>query len=277
MGDKVSLYLNGKLSVSYEEKDPSVARAGKIALQIHAGKPLTVEFKDILIQPLPSPGDGPASGFAWKTASTPGGERRYGLALPPGYDPEKAYPVIMFLHGSGERGEDGVVSSQIGMGSAALAYRSAYQAILVFPQARKTWAAGSDDAKAALAILDEVMKEHRCDTNKVVLTGLSMGGSGTWGIAAENPDRFSCIVTICGTGKPETAGALAKLPTWVLVGDRDREATVLNARTMVRALQAAGGSPRYTEYRGVPHNSWDRAYSDPELIAWMLAQTRGGR
>jgi predicted peptidase len=235
-----------------------------------------VEFKDILIQPLPSLKADTArtEGFHLRTVKAHDGERKYGLYLPKGFDAEKTYPAIVFLHGSGERGEDGVTQSQIGMGAAVLAHPEAYQAICVFPQAKRTWAADSDDAQAAMQILDEVTKEFKVDPNKIVLTGLSMGGSGTWGLAAKYPEKFSCIVPICGGGKPETAGAIKGYPTWVLVGDEDREQTVKNARTMVEALAKAGGSPKYTEYRGVPHNSWDRAYNDLALVEWMLAQTR---
>jgi predicted peptidase len=110
----------------------------------------------------------------------------------------------------------------------------------------------------------------------VILTGLSMGGSGSWSVAAAHPERFAAVVPICGRGRTETAATLvnAKLPVWFIVGDADRDQTVLNGREMVQALRAAGGEARLTEYRDVGHNSWDRAYNDPALIGWVLSQAR---
>ncbi|HEY2154663.1 MAG TPA: family 16 glycoside hydrolase [Isosphaeraceae bacterium] len=279
MGPKITLYLNGVESVTYTEPDAAIARDGKVALQVHAGKPMTVEFKDILIQPLPiaEADDAATPGFHLRTLASPQGERKYAVYLPRGYDPNKAYPAVLFLHGSGERGTDGITSAQIGLGAAISQHHDAFPAIAIFPQARETWRADSDDAKAALAALEAVRKAHKIDANRIVLTGLSMGGAGAWSIAAKSPELFSAIVPICGGGRVETAAALKPLPTWFLTGDDDRAQTVRNGRDMIRALKAAGGDARLTEYLAVGHNSWDRAYNDLVLLDWMLAQTRKGR
>ena len=101
-----------------------------------------------------------------------------------------------------------------------------------------------------------------------------MGAPGTWSIATTHPDKFSAIVPICGRGRPESAGVLKGLPTWIVVGDEDGLATVQNARTMAQALRDAGASPRQTEYRAVGHNSWDRAYNNPKLVEWLISQSR---
>jgi len=101
-----------------------------------------------------------------------------------------------------------------------------------------------------------------------------MGGSGSWSIGAAHPGRFSAVVPVCGSCKPETAKALKGVPVWTFMGDADGDGVVLGNRAAVAALRDAGGSPRLTEYRDVGHNSWDRAYSDPALIEWMLAQVR---
>jgi acetyl esterase/lipase len=279
MGDKITLTLNGETSVTYTEPDASIARSGKIALQIHAGNALTVEFKDILIQPLPVPKVDASTtpGFHLRTIKTSSGERKYGLYLPKGYDPETSYPVVLFLHGSGERGTDGITPSQVGLGPAIARRPEDFPAIAVFPQAKSGWGADSDDARAALAALDEMIGAYKVDKDRVVLTGISMGGAGTWSIATAEPARFSAIVEICGRGKPESAATLKRLPTWVVCGDEDRMPTVENARVMTKALKAAGGNVRLTEYRSVGHNSWDRAYNDLVLLDWMLAQSRRGR
>jgi predicted esterase len=279
MGGQITLTLNGVNSVTYNEPDAAIERIGKIALQIHAGKPMTIEFKDILIQPLPSPKSDSEStpGFHLRTVKTPAGERKYSVYLPIGYDPKKAYPAVLFLHGSGERGTDGIASAQIGLGAAIAQHPEDFPAIAILPQAEKTWNADSDDARAALAALDEVIKAHKIDQDRIVLTGLSMGGAGTWSIATAHPGRFSAIVPICGRGRPESAATLKDMPTWVVCGTEDGVQTVRGGRAMVKALKDAGGSARLTEYLAVGHNSWDRAYNDLVLLDWMLAQSRRGR
>jgi predicted peptidase len=273
MGRKIVLTLNGVTSVTYVEPDESIARSGRIALQIHAGAPMVVQFKDILIQELPEPTVGrPAEpGFHLRTVKTDSGERKYTVSLPPGYDGTKEFPVVLFLHGAGERGDDGVISGQVGLGAAVFGRPEKYPFIGVYPQAKKTWKGGSEDSNAAIAALDDVLANFKADRKRVLLTGLSMGGAGSWDLAATQPERFVAVVPICGRGQVETASKMKSLPVWVLVGDADRKETVLNCRAMIEALRAAGSTKAHeTEYRGVPHNSWDRAYNDPALIKWML-------
>jgi predicted peptidase len=108
----------------------------------------------------------------------------------------------------------------------------------------------------------------------VILTGLSMGGSGSWSLATARPERFVAVAPICGRGRPEDAARFKSLPVWSFCGDADRDQTVLGMRTMTDALTGQGATARLTEYLGVGHNSWDRAYNDHELIDWMLAQKR---
>jgi predicted esterase len=277
MGDQITLTLNGVGSVDYKETDPAISREGRIAVQIHAGGPMKVEFKDLYIQPLPSPkvhADANAPGFHLRTVKTPSGERKYTVFVPNGYDGTKAFPAVLFLHGSGERGDDGIKGGQIGLGAAILAHPERFPAIAVLPQASKTWQADSDDAKAALAALDDVVATYKVNPDQIALTGLSMGGAGAWSIASAHPGRFSCVVPVCGRGKPEAVAAIKGLPTWIVVGDDDSLGALENARTMAQALRDASLTPQQTEYRAVGHNSWDRAYNDPILIEWMLSKSR---
>jgi acetyl esterase/lipase len=276
MGDQIRLSLNGIKSVDYRETDPNVAREGRIALQIHAGGPLVVQFKDVRIQALPRPSQGGpgATGFLLRTVKAGQEERKYTVFVPKSYDGTEPLPVILFLHGSGQRGDDGIACAQLGLGAAILQHQADFPAIAVFPQARKTWQADSDDASAALAALDDVLANYKCDRSRVVLTGVSMGGSGSWSLAAAHPERFAALVPVCGIGKLEIVPALKALPVWAFVGDADQEKTVLGIRSLIEALRAAGSAAKVTEYRGIGHNSWDRAYHDPALIAWMLAQSR---
>jgi prenyltransferase beta subunit/pimeloyl-ACP methyl ester carboxylesterase len=273
-GDKVTIYLNGVPAVEYRETDPAIARDGLIAVQVHGGPPLEVQFKDIQIQRVPSPdeGDPKKPGFHLQSVDTEQGPYKYTVYVPEGYDESKSYPVILFLHGAGERGDDGRISAQVGFGPAIVQRPGGVPAIVVFPQARKTWQADSDDAKAALKALDAVSSTYKVDPKRVILTGLSMGGAGTWSLAAKYPEKFAAIVPVCGPGRTEDVARFKDLPTRGYVGDADSPRLHLGMRSLIEALRAAGGHPGYTEYRGVGHNSWDRAYNDPELIAWMLAQ-----
>jgi len=274
-GDRITVYLNGAVSVDYKETDPSIARDGLIALQVHAGEPMEVQFKDVMIQRVPSPDDGDpkAPGFHVRTVSTKQGESRYTLYVPDGYDGSKSYPAILFLHGAGERGDDGTVQSQVGLGP-AIVQRGGVPAIVIFPQARKTWQADSEDAEVALKALEEVAKDFKVDPKRVVLTGLSMGGMGTWSLAAKHPEKFAAIVPICGPGRLEDVAQFLKIPIRAFVGDADSPRLHLGMRALIGALRDAGADPGYTEYRSVGHNSWDRAYNDPATIDWMLSQKR---
>jgi predicted peptidase len=243
---------------------------------MHAGGSMEVQFRDMMIQPLPTPtaAEPNQPGFHLRTLKTDKGERRYTVYVPEGYDGTKTFPAILFLHGAGERGDDGVTPAQVGIGPAILNRPGGIPAIVVMPQARQTWSADSADGVAALQALDEVMRDYKVDPKRVVLTGLSMGGRGSWDIGTAHPERFAAVVPICGPGDPETADRLKGLPVWTFCGDADRDETVLNLRTMVETLRNAGNPAKLTEYRAVGHNSWDRAYNNPELIGWMLAQAR---
>ena len=278
-GEHITLMLNERRSVDYKEADASIAKEGRAAVQIHAGEAMEVQFKDILVQPQPSPsaaGDDHAAGFHLRTLTTPDGPRKYVVYVPRGYDAAKAWPAILFLHGSGERGVDGVAAARVGIGPAILARPEEFGALVVIPQAKQTWSAESPDARDALAALDAVRADYKVDARRIVLTGLSMGGAGSWSIGAANPGRFAAVVPICGGPSRQQEVALKGVPIWTFVGDHDGARTVLGLRDAVAKLRELGSNPgpRLTEYRGVGHNSWDRAYGDPALIAWMLAQSR---
>jgi dienelactone hydrolase len=274
MGGRITLYLNGVPSVDYREEDPAIAREGRVAFQIHAGGPMRVEFKDILIQPLPTPAadESATPGFHLRTSRAEAGRgRKYTVYLPEGYDGKRRFPVILFLHGSGERGDDGAAPAQVGLGPILLREPGAYPFIAVFPQARETWGAGSEDAAAALAALDEVLADYEADRSRVILTGLSMGGFGTWQLGSSEPARFVALAPVCGFSEASVVPPIveAKLPVWSSIGDADSTRLVDSTRALVAALRDAGADPRETEFRGVRHNSWDRAYSNPELQGWL--------
>ena len=274
-GASIKLGLNGVNSVTYEEKDPTIAREGRIAVQLHAGDAMEAQFKQIRIQPIPEPVESSAKEPGWhlKSLKRAGQNRKYSLYVPKEYDGKTPLPVILFLHGSGERGMDGIAPTVAGIGPAILKSPDSFPAIVIFPQAKKTWKAGSPDAADALAALDEVQSEWNTDPRRVILTGLSMGGEGAWQIGARYPERFAAVVPVCGRCKVDLAPSLAKRPVWSVIGDLDKLEPLQETRAMIQALRQAGATPKYTEYRSVPHNSWDRAYNNADLIAWMLKQS----
>ena len=148
-------------------------------------------------------------------------------------------------------------------------------AYVVFAQSHKrNWRAGSTDANRALRMVDELCKEAPIDTNRIYLTGLSMGGYGTWSLAAAEPKRWAAIVPVCGGGNPADVAKFKDIPCWCFHGDKDTAVKVEKSREMIEALKKVESEPKYTEYPGVGHNSWDKAYGTPELFPWLFAQKR---
>lgn len=219
----------------------------------------------------------PEHGFVHKVYKDPSGdEAKYVVFIPHDYKGDKAYPVILFLHGSGETGTDGEAQVRVGVGKAIQKNEKTFEFITVFPQAHvRPWRADSPAGKRALAILDQVMKDYKCDSKRVYLTGLSMGGFGTWSFAEKYPDRWAAIVPICGGGNPASAAKVMNIPCWCFQGGADPVVKPERARAMMDAIKAAPGKDKkidlkYTEYPGIGHNSWDKAYATPELYEWLL-------
>ncbi len=215
----------------------------------------------------------PSRGFLHRVhKDTDGKEFKYVLFVPHGYKGDKPSPLILFLHGAGERKGGEKQPVEVGIGPAIRKREKTFPCLVIIPQAEKTWKADSPDAKRALDILTEVEKEYKVDPKRIYLTGLSMGGAGTWGLALAQPDKWAAIVPICGRSDPAQANKIKDIPCWCFCGDADRAATVEASRKMTEAIKKAGGQAKYTEYPGVGHNSWDRAYDTDELYEWLLKQ-----
>lgn len=229
------------------------------------------------------------TGFLDRTSRVAGRACRYQVFIPPNWAPRKKWPVILFLHGAGERGDDGLIQTEVGIGGAIRRFADRFPCVVVFPQCPKNrWWTEPEMARIALKTLDDTITEFNGDRLRVYLTGLSMGGYGTWSIAARHPQKFAALVPVCAGIRPpgvraseggsagdpygETADKVKSIPTWVFHGATDPVVPVSESRKMVEALKAAGGSVKYNEYQGVGHNSWDRAYADPDLIPWILSQ-----
>jgi predicted peptidase len=220
------------------------------------------------------------AGFLDKTYEAPDGTAyKYVLFVPHDYKKGTPTPTILFLHGAGETKGGKKMPVEVGIGPDIKKREKSFPFITIIPQAPvRGWQAGGQSAKMALGILDQVEKEYTVDPKRVYLTGLSMGGFGTWSLAAEMPDKWAAIVPICGgvrgNTQKETAEKIKSIPTWVFHGDKDPAVPVQQSRDMVEAIKKAGGEPKYTEYPGVAHNSWEKAYDTDELYEWLLKQKK---
>jgi predicted peptidase len=194
----------------------------------------------------------------------------YLLFLPEGYDKgDKQWPLIMFLHGAGETGSDLDLVKKHGPPK-IVETKKDFPFIVLSPQSpRLGW-----DTGVLTALLDEVVAKYRVDRDRVYLTGLSMGGYGTWALAAEHPDRFAALVPICGGGDPGRAKKLKDIPIWVFHGARDGAVPLKNSERMVEALKAVGGNVKFTVYPNAGHDSWTESYNNPKLYTWLLEQKR---
>jgi predicted peptidase len=133
---------------------------------------------------------------------------------------------------------------------------------------------GSEPGKLVLDLIEQTCKEYPIDRKRIYLTGRSMGGYGTWGLLARKPDLFAAAMPVCGGGDVNSAERLAKIPIWVFHGDKDPAVNVSRSRDMVAAIKKAGGSPKYTEYPGVGHDSWSKTYANDKVLDWLFAQKK---
>jgi len=200
---------------------------------------------------------------------------KYLLHLPKGYnDTEEKWPLILFLHGAGERGDNLKKVSIHGVPKMVNGGMD-LPCIVVSPQCGKhAWWTSPTEQAGLMALLEEIEKKHRVDKNRIYLTGLSMGGFGTWKLAASHPEKFAAIAPICGGGDPATAVNLKNMPMWVFHGARDSVVPESFSAKMIEAVKKAGGKPKYTVYPKAGHDSWSKTYSNPEFYKWMLAQKK---
>lgn len=237
------------------------------------------------------------TGFLNRAVVVNGAEYRYQVYVPRGFNKKQKWPVIVSLHGGGEYGSDGMRQTNVGLAPAIRRNPDRFPAIVIFPQAKADGKPGwqLDGGTAAMEALDKALKEFSGDPKRVVLTGYSAGGNGTWFLAAHHAERFAAIVPVCAfvskfTGRasaidypalapgddPHTkiAEKVAKLPVWMFHGAKDEVVLPDESRKVSEALQKLGANVRYTELPNANHNAWDPAYNNEELIKWMLAQRR---
>lgn len=195
----------------------------------------------------------------------------YLVYLPADYASQERWPLLVFLHGAGERGSDLEQVKRHGPPK-LIAAGKAFPMIVISPQCPAgTWWRTDD----LIALLDEAQAKYHVDPDRIYVTGLSMGGFGTFALAAQIPDRLAAIVPICGGGEAYWADRFAKLPTWVFHGEKDSVVPFDRSQKMVEALKRVGCDVKFTAYPNAGHDSWTEAYNTPELFEWILQQKRG--
>jgi predicted peptidase len=244
-------------------------------------------------QPRPAPPPEPGR-FVQRELVHDGRTFQYAVFVPSSAQP-RPLPVVLFLHGSGERGSDGHAPTTAGLGPWLRANAATFPALAVFPQVPHdgNWIGGN--ARMALTVLDAASREFGGDPARTYATGMSMGGYGTWEVALLAPDRFAALVPVCGGVRPPRlerptlfvtavageadpytalATRLRHVPAWLFHGALDDLVPAEEDRRLHRAALQVGADFRYTEYPGGNHNAWDAAYADPAMWDWLFAQRR---
>jgi predicted peptidase len=198
----------------------------------------------------------------------------YLVYLPKDYDPQQSYPTILFLHGAGERGSDLELVKLQGLPK-RIAAGDEFPFIIIAPQCPKeSW--WVYELKPLSLLLDHIESTYAVDKSRFYLTGMSMGGQGTWALAVEHPRRFAAVVPICPLQlfNPPKVCVLKDVPVWVFHGAQDTTVPIQQAQLMVNTLKACGGNVDFTIYAKANHDSWTETYNNPQLYTWFLEHRR---
>jgi len=217
-----------------------------------------------------APGPGKVRQQEKHTSVTIKVQLNYLLYLPPDYDSKDKWPLLLFLHGAGERGNDLRLVKKHGPPK-LIEQGKDFPFVIVSPQCPKGrwW-----EPFELTALLDYIVANYKIDQQRIYVTGLSMGGFGTWSLAAYTPDRFAAIAPICGGGEPLWALRLRQLPVWAFHGAKDKVVPPSRSKEMVEALKAVGAEVRFTLYPNAGHDAWTATYNNPKLYEWLLSHKR---
>jgi predicted peptidase len=200
----------------------------------------------------------------------------------------EGFPLIVFFHGSGERGKDNekqIIHIKKLFTDSVIMHK--YPAFIVAPQCPpgKRWVetdwtvskhimpeTPSFAMVLTMKLIEEIVKKYPVNQKKIYVTGLSMGGFATWDIISRYPGKFAAAIPICGGADVSKAKLLKNTPVWAFHGSNDKVVNVILTRDMIKAIENCGGKPKYTEYKGVGHDSWVKAYSEKELMEWLFKQ-----
>ncbi len=190
------------------------------------------------------------------------------LHLPENYDKISNHPLILFLHGAGERGKNLEILKRHGI-SKIVEEKENFPFITISPQCPidDYWNLKIEILKE---LLDFSLKNYKIDKERIYLTGLSMGGFGAWSFAIEHPEYFAAVAPVCGGEDPAKVDRIKNIPFWVFHGAKDNVVPVYYSDKMVAALIKTGGNVKYTIYKNAGHDSWTETYNNPELYEWFL-------
>lgn len=241
----------------------------------------------------PSAGGCAATGFLNQTVAVEEGNPKYVLYVPEAYTPDNAWPLIVFLHGAGERGDDGMKQSQVGLGAAIRMNPERFPALVIMPQCPEDRYWDAQILKGVEQAMAQTRQQYNVDEKRIYLTGLSMGGYATWMWGALKADTFAALMPICGGGDIEDLKGLAKksksgsfgtlqervnklaqVPIFAFHGANDEVVPPERSRQMVKLVEAANGEVKYKEFPDTGHNSWDQAYGSANAIKWLFKQKK---
>lgn len=256
----------------------------------------------LFVCPATTFGQRAATGFLNRVVVDGSETRHYQVFVPRDYTTGQRWPIVLFLHGGGEQGDDGLLQTNVGLGPAIRHNADRWPAIVVFPQVRRGKRWNGQDALWALKALEKTQGEFATDPNRVYLTGLSRGGAGAYYLAYRSPDRFAAVLISCGRVTPATmldghpapdldpvipgtsndlfsalAARLSRIPIWIFHGDADLLIPVEESRRLTEALRKIGASVNYTELGEVGHNAWDAMYGRADVTQWLFAQRLSSR
>jgi predicted peptidase len=223
----------------------------------------------------------PIDGFGARVHKGAHATMPYRLFKPATISPDQRYPLVMWLHGAGGAGDDNKKQIEGDQVAGTRIWtkkenQAKHPAFVLVPQSPGAWGPDegeiSKEALLAIEIVEALKKELPIDPARVYVTGQSNGGFGTWSMIIERPDLFAAAIPLCGGGDPKRAPALTHMPIWAFHGDRDDVIPVSYSRDMIAAIRKAGGTPKYTEYKGVDHNVWTPAFKEAGLVEWLFSQ-----
>ena len=205
----------------------------------------------------------------------------YRLLRPKEMKDNQRYPLVLFLHGRGECGNDNIINLKyIAPVFLQDKNRSEFPCFLLVPQCPvgEDWTYPDwykeprEPLSTVMALIDSLKTLPFLDSTRIYITGLSMGGHGTWYLITRFPSTFAAAVPICGYGDPHQASNFTHVPVWAFHGAKDKNVLPQESRKMIQALKKAGGKPRYTEYKKTGHDSWTKAYNEPQFLPWLFSQ-----
>ncbi len=229
--------------------------------------------------------------FKAQTYHSPqGGTLPYQIYIPEDPGSNELYPLVIFLHGSGQRGNDNANQLLLGVRDIRLfSIQQSKPAIIIAPQIphHDQWVNISANShptdnsalptvsmKLTIDLMNHIIKTLPVDKNRIYVTGLSIGGFGTWDLIQRFPDTFAAAIPVCGGGNKNKAEQIKHIPIWAFHGDKDMIVDPNRSREMISAIKKAGGNPNYTEYKNVAHDSWTATYSDENVLKWLFSQKK---